>query len=44
MTMVNIPFVGVGLKKLVGAGALTQSRVDAVLNAPIAWTERETNF
>lgn len=44
LTMVNIPFVGVELKKLVGAGVLTQSRVDAVLNAPIAWTERETNF
>lgn len=44
LAMVNIPFVGVELKKLVGAGVLTQSRVDAVLNAPIAWTERETNF
>lgn len=44
LAMVNIPFVGVELKKLVGAGILTQSRVDAVLNAPIAWTERETNF
>jgi hypothetical protein len=36
--------VGVELQKLVAAGVLTQARVDAVVNAPIAWTERETNF
>lgn len=42
--MVNLPLVGGELQKLVTAGVLTQARVDAVVNAPIAWTERETNF
>lgn len=42
--MVNLPLVGRELQKLVTAGVLTQARVDAVVNAPIAWTERETNF
>lgn len=44
LAMVNLPLVGVELQKLVTAGALTQARVDAVVNAPIAWTELETNF
>lgn len=44
LSMVNLPLVGVELQKLVAAGVLTQARVDAVVNAPIAWTERETNF
>ena len=44
LAMVNLPLVGVELQKLVTAGVLTQARVDAVVNAPIAWTERETNF
>lgn len=42
--MVNLPLVGGELQKLVTAGVLTQARVDAVVNEPIAWTERETNF
>jgi hypothetical protein len=44
LAMVDLPLVGVELQKLVAAGVLTQARVDAVVNAPIAWTERETNF
>ena len=44
LAMVNLPLVGVELQKLVTAGVLTQARVDAIVNTPIAWTERETNF
>lgn len=44
LAMVNLPLAGNELQKLVTAGLLTQARVDAVVNTPIAWTERETNF